>query len=322
MSSKLNENGLTGWDCTSWLSRYRDDNNPNIDYHSLQREVYDNTVAIVKSGRYLSVSGREVVLDSEIISQSYKRTVFYKDTREIDIPKPDILQETRTYTIGADCLETTRLLQLTGYYPAVLNMASGSNPGGGVHHGAGAQEENLFRRSTAFTSMYQFVDYCYDYGVKRNPEYSYPIPRESGGIYTPDIIVFRSSERAGYHLLDIPYRMNMISVAAISNPPLENINGNLLLIEDMIKPTKEKIRAILRIGKANAHDAFVLGAFGCGAFANPPEHIAELFQEVFSEEEFQGVFKLIVFSIIQDHNNHRKHNPQGNVIPFQKVFNN
>eukprot|EP00969_Alexandrium_andersonii_P056787 2503838-Alexandrium_andersonii.AAC.1 len=33
---------------------------------------------------------------------------------------------------------------------AVLNMAAKSHPGGGVRRGAGAQEENLHRRSDAF----------------------------------------------------------------------------------------------------------------------------------------------------------------------------
>jgi uncharacterized protein (TIGR02452 family) len=64
----------------------------------------------------------------------------------------------------------------------------------------------------------------------------------------------------------------------------------------------------------------VLGAFGCGAFENPPEHMAELFKEVFAEGEFLNRFKVIVFSIIDNHNSRKKHNPDGNVVPFVKVF--
>lgn len=89
----------------------------------------------------------------------------------------------------------------------------------------------------------------------------------------------------------------------------------------MIEPAKEKIRAILRIGKAEGHDSLILSAFGCGAFANPPEHMAELFRDVFAEAEFQDSFWLVVFAIINDHNTMKEHNPEGNLLPFQRVFN-
>ena len=37
-------------------------------------------------------------------------------------------------------------------------------------------------------------------------------------------------------------------------------------------------------------------AFGCGAFCNPPDHMAELFREVL-EKEYRGCFKHICFAI-------------------------
>jgi len=64
----------------------------------------------------------------------------------------------------------------------------------------------------------------------------------------------------------------------------------------------------------------VLSAFGRGAFANPPNHVAELFKEVFSENEFLGFFRHIVFAIYEDSNSGKEHNPNGNVLPFLEVF--
>jgi hypothetical protein len=79
---------------------------------------------------------------------------------------------------------------------------------------------------------------------------------------------------------------------------------------------------------------------------NPPGHIAQLFKEVITQE-FNGCYKHITFAIYgtkrssgihvatrlnggpsltpianatDDHNARNKHNPEGNLLPFQKVF--
>lgn len=48
---------------------------------------------------------------------------------------------------------------------------------------------------------------------------------------------------------------------------------------------------MLRIGLHHGHDAILLGAWGCGAFRNLPEHMAQLFHEVLNEEEFARKFR-------------------------------
>ena len=37
-------------------------------------------------------------------------------------------------------------------------------------------------------------------------------------------------------------------------------------------------------------------------------------------KSFEGCFKKIVFAIIDDHNTKKEHNPEGNVLPFCKIF--
>jgi uncharacterized protein (TIGR02452 family) len=167
--------------------------------------------------------------------------------------------------------------------------------------------------------MFKFAPSAAEYGIKKH-EKSYPLNKNTGGIYSADITIFRGSEKNGYCLLKKPYTVSIVSVPAINRPDLINRNGALYIADNLVEPTKEKIRTILRIASKYKHDTLVLGAFGCGAFANPPNHMAELFKEVFAEKEFASSFKLIVFSIFEDHNSSRAHNPDGNVLPFWEVF--
>jgi uncharacterized protein (TIGR02452 family) len=202
----------------------------------------------------------------------------------------------------------------------MLNMASRRNPGGGVLGGAGAQEENIFRRSNLFQSLYQFVDYAEEYGVKRDSKNSYPLDRDTGGIYSKRVFIVRGSERSGSCFLQNPFELSIVSVPAINRPELELRDGKYYIADKLIEPSKEKIRTILRIAGEFNHDCLVLSAFGCGAFQNPPHHIAKLFKEVFNETEFKDRFRFVVFAIIDDHNARREHNPEGNMLPFLREF--
>merc|ERR1712046_182037 len=58
----------------------------------------------------------------------------------------------------------------------------------------------------------------------------------------------------------------------------------------------QKARSILQVAEANQHDALVLGAFGCGAFGNDPEVIADIFQQLLNDE-FTS-FKVVVFAVV------------------------
>jgi uncharacterized protein (TIGR02452 family) len=55
--------------------------------------------------------------------------------------------ETEIFAIDMDCLDCAHQFALNGYNPICLNMANQFRAGGGYKSGAGAQEENLFRRS-------------------------------------------------------------------------------------------------------------------------------------------------------------------------------
>ena len=299
------------FDHIQWLKKFQTAALIKKGFREERKEIFEGTIKYVQSNGY-NIGHKHISIDnSSIISEYFN--------------KPETLPHATNYNtkfsvINADCLETAEILLNSGFNPCVLNLASRQNPGGGVLKGSGAQEENLFRRTNLFMSLYQFAPYANEYGIKKS-ENSYPLDKNTGGIYSGNITVFRGAEKNGYCLLSQTFKVSFVTVPALNHPELIMKDNLYYLIDELIEPTKEKIRTILRIAGKYKHDSLVLGAFGCGAFANPPNHMAELFKDVFLESEFLGVFKYVVFSIFEDRNSGLEHNPHGNVLPFFEVFN-
>jgi uncharacterized protein (TIGR02452 family) len=301
------------FDHLAWIKAFRAASNAKNGFSELRADIWKATVEIVNSGGY-QLGSTEIKLNNDSIPN---QTEFYKAPPKLQ--ENGSKYETKFSCIEADCLETAALLLKAELNPCVLNMASAHNPGGGVRNGAGAQEENIFRRTNLFRSLYQFADYAKEYGVIAVKD-RYPLDDKTGGIYSGGITVFRASENSGYALLTEPYRLSFVSVPAINRPELVKRDEAFFIADSFVEMAREKIRSILRIAAAHGHENLVLSAFGCGAFANPPNHVALLFKQVFNEEEFKHCFRLVVFSIIDDHNSRKEQNPEGNVLPFLKVF--
>ena len=279
----------------------------------LRVKEFQNTVDIVNQGCYVTESGVGFEFPND--SDMMRNTVFYD--REIPmIEKQLSAAQTMVEVKNIDCLYAGVELKEQGYNPAVLNMASRRNPGGGVISGAGAQEETLFRRTNLFRSLYQFAPYSGQYDIRRS-HHQYPLDRNFGGVYTPDALYFRESEQKGYALLEKPISLSFITVAGMNRPDL---TPDGMIADHHVGPIKNKIRTIFRMGLVHGHDSLILGALGCGAFRNPPRHVARLFHEVLDELEFKDKYRLIVFAILDDHNAHQKHNPEGNFKPFAEEF--
>jgi uncharacterized protein (TIGR02452 family) len=280
---------------------------------TLRVKEFQNTIKLVDNGYYYTEDGCKVVINKT--EQMTEDSRFYSSAFSVRDVEPQV-KRTIVEVVNADCLgEGLRLLNM-GYNPAILNMASRQNPGGGVISGAGAQEETIFRRSNIFQSLYQFASYAGQYGLPKS-DFQYPLDRNFGGVYSPCVTVFRDNEKSGYKLLSNPYEIAFISVAGMNRPEL---NRDGMIVDSLVEPIKHKIRTIFRIGLKHGHDALVLGALGCGAFRNPPRHIARLFHEVMDEIEFKNKFKHIVFAILEDHNSHKAHNTEGNFLPFKEEF--
>ena len=182
--------------------------------------------------------------------------------------------------------------------PAVLNLASPTNPGGGWTSGALAQEEALCYRSSLALSLHRRF---------------YPF-RQLSGVYSPDVVIIREEMAAGHALYtcaeeDMPV-VSVVSVAALRRPPVKKVamatagGGPPVMREIFAKDgdrelTKGKMRMSLRLAAARGHDILVLGALGCGAFGNPPGEIVACWAEVLGEAEFGGGWwRDVVFAVL------------------------
>ena len=259
------------------------------------RGVFEETLAICRHESYVSHTGRIVQLPptDAVLGAS----AFYVNPSSVD--RVPCVGTTTIDVVNGDCIDVARELVEDGYRPILLNMANRHVPGGGVLNGARAQEETLFRRSNLCVSLYQYSEgYAGLVGVPLNVA-RYPMNRDTGGIYSGKVMFFRAGVQDGYRLLDDPFTCAVVSVAAINRPELD-ARGRM--VDWAVVATKSKIRSMLRIGLLHGHDAIVLSAWGCGAFRNPPVHMAELFHEVLDEEEFANKYRRVRFAVIEDHN--------------------
>lgn len=288
-----------------------------MDKHAVRIELFESTLTLLRQGWYISNSGQRKSLPSveEVMSAA---TMYREPVRVLIDPVAPVQTEVRVE--NDDCVLVAKRLIDEGYNPAMLNLADLYTPGGLVEYGSGAQEENLCRRSNLILSLYQFsqarIRQYPDLGLVQHAD-QYPMDERNGGVYSGIVTFFRGPESDGSLLEEKPYNIPVISVAALSGP---RIGSDGMMLPQETEITLEKMRTIFRIGMANFHDSLVLSAMGCGAFANPPAHIAKLFHQVIEEDEFKNAFRLIDFAILDGYRTGLRHNPDGNLLPFQREF--
>ena len=294
--------------------------------HRLRVTVMLNTLAALrKKGYMIDDDDIQLNLNRKITTIVYNHQSKLQFSGSMSIKKTPF-KTTEVKVVNEDCLVVYENLVNQGRKPLLLNMASATSPGGGYRKGDGAQEENIFRRSDYFRSLDIGLDtfeqpferfYCTstcNLNLLANLYTMYPMD-EYGAIYTAGLTVFRRPEMDGYEFMKKPLTdVCALAMAAYRHPPLD---GNMLSPKYAVGMRK-KIENIFAIAYYNQHDSLVLSALGCGAFKNPPEHVAKIFRSVI--EQYAGFFRLIVFAIIDDHNTGLNLNPKGNFLPFQREF--
>lgn len=185
----------------------------------------------------------------------------------------------------------------------VLNFASAYNPGGGFESGAMAQEECLAYCSDLYKKQ---VDGAWDYyeinRAKRNPLYT-------DNMFMSNVTFFRNG---GFTLISNPTMCNVLTSPAVNMGALKDRSEKSL--SNAKKIMKNRMRKILYLFAYYDCKDIVLGAFGCGVFANNPNDVAKFWYELLHEEGLKGYFNSVTFSILD------KPGRDSNIEIFKKYF--
>lgn len=232
----------------------------------------------------------------------------FRSSKSTDIYKEIITSDKKIEKAGKITITTNRTfeaaIKLRNKYPnkkiAVLNFASATNPGGGVTNGSSAQEESLCRCSTLYpvlNSNYLFRNFYLPNRQEHNPLHSDKI------VYSPDIVICKSDDGNYRRLKENEFvHVDVISAAApnLRERPSNRYNSdgvNSVSISDkeLYKIHILRGKQILESALRNNVDILVLGAFGCGAFKNDPNIVAQAYKDLM--HEYSKYFDEIEFAI-------------------------
>lgn len=246
---------------------------------------------------------------TEFLNESEKLLTATAETRQkqkLILADQDIPESGRSYDRDADIIVSgKRTLEAASAYKGrkvcILNFASATNPGGGVVHGSSAQEESLCRCSTLYFCLDTpelMRDFYLPHRKAGNPLYNDDI------IYSPDVYVIKTDTSFPDRMKENDwYQVNVITCAApnLRERPSNAMNPNAgnkaakITKQELRALLETRIRRILKMAAAEGNEVLILGAFGCGAFRNPPDVVADVFRQITGE--FTKQFETIEYAV-------------------------
>ena len=225
----------------------------------------------------------------QAVRKSTEMQVFIAEKTTVDVPASSKTEKAKVIVSGKRSLEAAESYAKQGKKVCVLNFASATNPGGGVVNGSSAQEECICRCTTLYPCLN--IDQMWNVFYKPHRKTANPL-YNNDCIYTPEVFVFKSDTKFPEPLSKEDWwSVNILTCAA---PNLRERPSNMMNLHAGDKAAKitpseleklltARIRRIFEIAIANGNEVLILGAFGCGAFGNPPELVARVFNKVMQD---------------------------------------
>lgn len=255
--------------------------------------VAEETLRVVAQGGY-EMNGVRVELTSLAAAMAGMRTVG-PDALDGDLTKAPAAPS------GTPNPETRARLELTSEktqeaahrlvvdegvtHLVLLNFASATTAGGGFLHGARAQEEDLCRCSALHPCLATQTEFYAYHRAANTALYSDRL------IYSPRVPFFRVTSA----LLSRPYEASVITAAA---PNAGAIRAHEPQRASQIESTfRRRAAKVLALAEAEGHRTLLLGAWGCGVFANDPSMAADALVGALESPRFRAAFDRVVFAV-------------------------
>ena len=241
-----------------------------INFREINKAVMDDTMKMCGQVNSLKKSIDNSITNEYVVYQSEPLTA--GDLQEN--PEMKVLVSKKRTFEAAEAYKGKKIccLDFANYYSM-----------GGAPWSAGAQEESMCRVSTLYPCLYSQKQAFYEkhFHEENNGEINY-----MGGndlIYIPGVTVFKTDESIP-KLKDEEKWFNTDVIVSAAPELFDDYD------EDQYrKVMTERIRRILDLAAKEKVEVLILGAFGCGAFKNPPEVVADIFASLIKNYNFETV---------------------------------
>lgn len=219
---------------------------------------------IADRGGYRTTAGVEVEI-AATLAAARAGTVSYTPDDAVNTTARGPFRATPEVTGEGSIEAARRLVDSGGTAVAVLNFASARNPGGGYLRGARAQEEDVCRSALLYRTLLEAPDYYAAHRASTDLRYSHRV------IFSPDVPVIRDRHN---ELLAAPFPVSFLTSPAPNAGQLALRAGAPVPVREVLI---ERADRVLAIAARHGVRDLVLGAWGCGVFANDPAEVAEAF---------------------------------------------
>lgn len=258
----------------------------------LRADIFVDTENRIKTDKTLSesvsnsIKNQKVILENDMVDTS--------NATKKELPCKVYVTKNRTMEAAREYVDGKHKV-------AVLNFASATTPGGGVVGGSSAQEECLCRVSTLYDAISKNDIFRKFYEPHRKDG---DVIHNDDIIYTPDVTVFKDDDNKLFTDRTDWFNVDVITCAA---PNLRDVPNNgwcnigesntPVKVDDntLFEIHKKRAKRILDVAISNNVDVIILGAFGCGAFRNPPEVVAKAYKSIL--EDYKKYFSTIEFAV-------------------------
>ncbi len=195
---------------------------------------------------------------------------------------------------------------------AVLSFAASKTPGGGVWGGAHAQEESICRSSTLYPTLetHTAAEGFYEYH-RKNCGWA----ASDTCIYSPDVVVCKD-DSDGIPQILLPEEFFKVDVITCAAP---HVFRNIKISDDeLFAMHVSRAKNIMRSAVHNGADILITGAFGCGAFNNPPEVVAGAWREAL--KDYRNKFDITAFVIYVSDYPPKHEGGEHSLHTFREVF--